>query len=47
MREIRERQVCEIYSRIVGYIRPISDANEGKREEIKSRKMFKLPKEVM
>ncbi len=36
-----DRTKAEVYSRIVGYVRPISDANDGKKEEIKDRKMFK------
>lgn len=30
----------EVYSRIVGYMRPVSQWNEGKREEFKNRKLF-------
>lgn len=33
-------QNCEVYSRIVGYIRPIQQWNNGKAEEFKDRKMF-------
>ena len=35
-----ERQKCEIYSRIVGYVRRIDAWNLGKREEFKDRKLF-------
>jgi len=31
---------CEIYSRVVGYLRPIALWNEGKREEFKIRKTY-------
>ncbi len=31
---------CEIYSRIVGYIRPVENWNAGKQEEFKQRKTF-------
>lgn len=34
------RQRTEIYSRIVGYIRPISQWNPGKQSEYKDRKVF-------
>ncbi len=34
---------CEIYSRIVGYLRPISQWNKGKLEEFGMRKMFSVP----
>ncbi len=33
---------CEVYSRIVGYLRPVSQWNEGKREEFKQRKNFAI-----
>ncbi|GLI54132.1 anaerobic ribonucleoside-triphosphate reductase [Thermodesulfovibrio yellowstonii] len=32
---------CEIYSRVVGYLRPVSNWNEGKKEEFKDRKYMK------
>lgn len=32
----------EIYSRVVGYYRPVQQWNEGKQEEFKHRKTFKL-----
>ncbi len=31
---------CEVYSRVVGYLRPIEQWNAGKQEEFKQRKMF-------
>jgi ribonucleoside-triphosphate reductase len=33
---------CEVYSRVVGYIRPVNQWNNGKREEFKLRKTFKI-----
>jgi anaerobic ribonucleoside-triphosphate reductase len=33
-------KTCEIYSRIVGYLRPVSQWNEGKKAEFKLRKNF-------
>ncbi|MCD6584012.1 MAG: ribonucleoside triphosphate reductase [Candidatus Omnitrophica bacterium] len=33
---------CEIYSRIVGYLRPTSQWNQGKQEEFRIRKTFKV-----
>lgn len=33
---------CEVYSRVVGYLRPVSQWNEGKAEEFKNRKLFKV-----
>ncbi len=35
-------QPCEVYSRIVGYYRPVQQYNEGKAEEYKERKVFKI-----
>jgi ribonucleoside-triphosphate reductase (formate) len=36
----------EVYSRIVGYLRPVSTWNDGKQEEFKNRKTFKTFKNV-
>ena len=39
---------CEVWSRVVGYFRPVKDWNNGKKEEFYMRKKFKLdskPKE--
>jgi len=38
----KKRTKCEIYSRVVGYIRPISQWNLGKQEEFKDRKIYIL-----
>jgi len=38
------KQPCEVYSRIVGYLRPVSQWNEGKQEEFKDRKEFRIRK---
>lgn len=35
---------CEVFERIVGYYRPVDKWNDGKREEFKDRKFFKLEK---
>ena len=35
-------QPCEVYSRIVGYLRPLSQWNAGKQQEFKERKEFKI-----
>jgi len=32
----------EVYSRIVGYYRPVQNWNDGKKEEFKDRKYVKL-----
>jgi anaerobic ribonucleoside-triphosphate reductase len=36
-----KKQKCEVYSRVVGYLSPVSKWNEGKKEEFKDRKTFK------
>jgi len=33
---------CEVYSRVVGYLRPISQWNKGKKQEFSDRKLFKI-----
>jgi hypothetical protein len=35
-----KRVPCEVYSRVVGYIRPVSQWNEGKQEEFGERHVF-------
>jgi anaerobic ribonucleoside-triphosphate reductase len=31
---------CEVYSRVVGYFRPVANWNDGKKEEFSHRKTF-------
>lgn len=33
---------CEVYSRVCGYFRPVSNWNKGKKEEFKERKLFEI-----
>ena len=35
-----ERQPCEIWTRVMGYFRPIQNYNIGKRAEYKERQFF-------
>ena len=35
-------QKCEVQGRIVGYMRPVSDWNKGKKEEFKERIKYKM-----
>lgn len=35
-----ERQECEIFTRVMGYFRPTSEFNRGKKSEFKERKCF-------
>jgi len=34
---------CEVYSRVVGYYRPVRNWNKGKKEEFKDRKYIEIP----
>jgi len=35
-------RVCEVYSRIVGYLRPVGQWNSGKKSEWVQRKVYKV-----
>jgi ribonucleoside-triphosphate reductase (formate) len=37
---------CEIYSRVVGYLRPVGQWNDGKREEFGLRKAYLVPTSI-
>lgn len=37
-----ERQLCEIWTRVMGYHRPVSEFNLGKQSEFYERKYFVL-----
>lgn len=41
-----ERTACEVWSRVMGYHRPVSEYNKGKKEEFYERKCFKEEKAV-
>lgn len=41
-----ERTPCEIWTRVMGYHRPVSEFNRGKKSEYYSRKCFKEEKAV-
>lgn len=36
------RVPCEVYSRVVGYLRPVRNWNAGKKQEFEERKTFKV-----
>jgi anaerobic ribonucleoside-triphosphate reductase len=38
-------QPCEVYTRVVGYLRPVGQFNLGKQQEYKDRKEYKVKKE--
>lgn len=35
-----QRQICEVWSRCMGYFRPVSEYNIGKKSEFEERKYF-------
>ena len=36
------QEPCEVYSRVVGYLRPIKQWNKGKQEEFRMRKVYRM-----
>ncbi|WP_242610442.1 ribonucleoside triphosphate reductase [Ancylomarina subtilis] len=38
--DVGKHNICEVYSRIVGYLRPVDQWNNGKRAEYHDRKLF-------
>lgn len=34
---------CEVYSRVVGYLRPTQNWNQGKQQEFSDRQAFEVP----
>lgn len=50
MQEIKlkdeERQKCEVWTRVMGYHRPVSEFNRGKKSEFYSRVCFKESKAI-
>jgi ribonucleoside-triphosphate reductase (formate) len=44
MNELK-RQLCTIYSRVVGWYTPVQNYNPGKKSEYKDRKLFKIKNE--
>jgi len=40
-------QPCEVYTRVVGYLRPVGQFNLGKQQEYRDRKEFKIKKEAL
>ncbi len=41
-KKLKNHQSCEVYSRVVGYLRPINQWNKGKLAEYEKRKMLKV-----
>lgn len=44
-RQEERRIPCEVYSRIVGYLRPIQNWHRGKQQEFKERRTFRIRQE--
>ena len=42
-----ERQPCEVWTCVMGYLRPVSEFNKGKKSEFYSRKYFAENKAVL
>ncbi len=40
-KSLKNYQACEVYSRVVGYLRPVQQWNLGKQKEYKERKEYK------
>lgn len=34
---------CEVYSRVVGYLRPVQNWNQGKQQEFSERRPYRVP----
>ncbi|VVB61183.1 Vitamin B12-dependent ribonucleoside-diphosphate reductase [uncultured archaeon] len=44
---VQKTTECEIYSRVVGYIRPVNQWNKGKQQEFRDRTTFYLQEKVL
>lgn len=42
-----KRVPCEVYSRIVGYLRPVRDWNVAKQQEFRDRQTYQVPGNVL
>jgi anaerobic ribonucleoside-triphosphate reductase len=38
---------CEVYSRVVGYLRPVQNWHQGKQQEFRERKPFRTPEAAL
>jgi len=41
----KKKVPCEVYSRVVGYLRPLQNWNKGKRQEFSERRTFRIKTE--
>ena len=47
MPEKKEVCRCEVYSRVVGYLSPVSEWNKGKVSEWEDRQEYKIPDDAI
>ncbi|MCF7910622.1 anaerobic ribonucleoside-triphosphate reductase [Candidatus Pacearchaeota archaeon] len=38
----KQRTKCQVFTRCVGYCRPVDQMNEGKQEEVRDRVLFEV-----
>jgi hypothetical protein len=38
---------CEVYSRIVGYLRPVQNWNRGKKQEFAARTTYRIKEQIV
>jgi anaerobic ribonucleoside-triphosphate reductase len=43
----QDRVPCEVYSRIVGYLRPVQNWNKGKKQEFAARRTYQVKDKVV
>jgi anaerobic ribonucleoside-triphosphate reductase len=46
-KKMNKKIPCEIYSRVVGYYRPVAQWNKGKQEEWNEKIFYKIPVEKL
>jgi len=46
VKSLNKKIPCEVFSRVVGYYRPVQNFNNGKKEEFEDRVLFDLEPEV-
>ena len=45
-KEAKVKIPCEVYSRIVGYLRPVQNWHQGKQQEFSERKTFSVKRDA-
>jgi len=43
VQQVELKVPCEVYSRIVGYLRPVQNWHKGKQQEFRERRPFRVP----